>query len=129
MRPIHFLALSILLAACGVGPAATAEPTGGERGPAYLDHYEVLILESFPVQLVLYVEGDLPTPCHELVWEVGAADSEGRIEVDLYSEADPDVACIQVLEEFEVRIPLGSYTSGHYAIWLNGELAAEVALP
>lgn len=137
MRMISFLALASVLAACGAGlaatsepgPTATPDPSERQRGPVYVDRHEVLVLESYPVQLVLHVVGNAPTPCHEVLWDVEGPDSEGSIRVDLYSEADPNEACIQVLESFEVRIPLGSFTSGNLSVWLNGEAAGEVTLP
>jgi hypothetical protein len=38
------------------------------------------------------------------------------------------VACIQALEPFEVSIPLGSYTTGSFSVWLNGERVGEIRL-
>lgn len=118
------------------GPAAPTEAASipgsdvppGERGPVYVDTAELLLMESFPVQVNLQVKGALPTPCHELKWEVEAPDSSGRIDVALYSLADPTLACIQVLEDFEAGIPLGSYAEGTYTVYLNGKLVGEVQL-
>jgi hypothetical protein len=70
----------------------------------------------------------LPTPCHALKWEVVDPDPDGRIEVVLYSLADPELACIQVLEPFETSIPLGAFESGSYTVYLNGEGVGEIEL-
>ncbi len=105
----------------------TGEPEG-TRGPVYVESTELLMAESFPVQGRLQLSGSLPTPCHALKWEVHGPDSAGRIEVVLYSLADPDLACIQVLEPFEASIPLGSFESGSYTVSLNGEQIGEFEL-
>ena len=34
---------------------------------------------------------------------------------------EPDTVCIQVLEPFEAGILLGSYASGSYSVFVNGE--------
>ncbi len=41
---------------------------------------------------------------------------------------DPEVVCVQVLQQFEETIELGSYTGGSYTVWLNGELVEGVDL-
>ncbi len=107
-------------------PPAGAEPTA--RDPVYIDEVSLVQMESYPVQIVLRVTGSLPTPCHEARWEVVGPDALGRIEVTLYSEADPSLACIQLLEPFEISVPLGSYTTGSFTVWLNGELVGEFRL-
>jgi len=102
-----------------------AEPPGSIRGPVFIDQAELLIRESFPIQVDLHLSGSLPTPCATLGWSVGEPDEQGRIEVEAYSSQDAALACIQVLQEFEENIPLGAYSSGSYSIWLNGELIGE----
>ncbi|HSL28158.1 MAG TPA: hypothetical protein VK900_03070 [Anaerolineales bacterium] len=95
------------------------------RGEVYLDEASLLIRESFPPQIVLVLRGNLPTPCHELRAEVAPPDPENKIEVDVYSVADPDTICTQVLEPLDEQIELGTFPSGHYAVWVNGQLAGE----
>jgi len=138
-RAIRLLGIAVFLAACGA--QAAEEPTpllptapiatepARVRGPAFIDSSELLMLESFPVQVRLRVTGTLPTPCHELLWNVIPPDEEGRIRVDLYTESDPDLACIQVLQEFDTSLALGSFAEGAFTVWLNGEQAGEFALP
>jgi hypothetical protein len=46
----------------------------------------------------------------------------------MVSIADPEALCVQVLEAFEVRIPLGSYVSGAFSVWLNGDQVADFEL-
>jgi len=91
----------------------------------YVDEVSLLQMESYPVQVALRVVGSLPTPCHEPRWEVVWPDARGRIEVTLFSEADPSLLCIQVLEPFEQELVLGSFSSGKYSVWVNGQQVGE----
>ena len=112
-----------------VNPTQIAGPATDEpeqlRGPVFIDQAELLIRESFPIQVDLHLAGSLPTPCATLRWTVGEPDEEGRIEVEAYSSQDAALACIQVLHEFEQNIPLGAYSTGSYSVWLNGEEIGE----
>jgi hypothetical protein len=96
------------------------------RGPVYVDATEILLLESFPVQVRLVVRGALPTPCHEAVWEVDHRDE--AIEVGLWSEIDLGQTCAQVLEPFEITIPLGSHRASDALVVLNGEAIGQLAI-
>lgn len=124
------LTFVLLIAACGnaEGPGTTSPPpsTGSiaeDAGPVYVDSTDILLMESFPVQVALRVTGSLPTPCHQPVWEVH--DDGATIAVTLASVADPGEVCIQVLEPFELSIPLGAFESGARAVTLNGEPVGE----
>lgn len=105
------------------------DPIEGEdsmaRGEAFVDSAELLILESYPLQIRLMVNGTLPTPCHHLRASLNEPDEQGRIYVELYSLVDPQEICIQVLESFETNISLGSYPDGSYTVWLNSEQVGE----
>lgn len=91
----------------------------GDVGPVFVDSAEVLVAESWPVQVFLAVSGNLPTPCHQLTWQVDQG--EGRLDVMLASLSDPSTNCIQVLEPFDLSIPLGSYSDGEWKVYLNGD--------
>lgn len=95
------------------------------RGNVYIDSTDLLTLESFPLQFVLVLKGNLPTPCHQLRVIVNSPDAENKIYVEVYSLASPDRMCAQVLNPFDVNIPLGSFPSGYYILLINGEQAAE----
>lgn len=95
------------------------------RGEAFVNESGLLIRESFPPQVALSISGDLPTPCHQLRVAIDVPDSDNRINITVYSVVDPEMACIQVLEPFEEMVDLGSFPSGHYSVWVNGEAAGE----
>ena len=106
-------------------PGSSGAYAGMMRGPVFIDKTELLLLESFPVQIELVIRGALPTPCASLEWLVEAPDDQGRIQVEAFSLQDPAIDCIQVLQETEERLAIGSYSEGSYSVWLNGELVGE----
>ena len=134
--------ISLILAGCagqngdsksippdGNGTPSPLEPIPGEekmiRGKAFIQESELLVLESYPLQIVLGLKGNLPTPCHYLRAEVSEPDDQNRIFVEVYSLIEPDVICVQVLQDFDSRIDLGSYPDGSYTVWVNGEQVGE----
>ncbi len=125
----------------GSTPAEPGEPVVGEvpndegllGSPVYVDSAEVIIMESYPVQVAVLVKGNLPTPCHELhyQYEIQIFGSENRVDITLYSKADPTALCAQSLEPFEKQISLGleGAVEGTYMVYVNGELAGEFNYP
>jgi len=108
-------------------PAPTSD-AAMRQGPIYVDEVELVMMESFPVQVRLILRGSLPNPCSSFAWEVEEPDSQGRIAVQAYSLQEADLACIQVLEPMEESIPLGAFTQGNFSVWLNGERVSEFEL-
>lgn len=95
------------------------------RSEVYLDTAQLLTLESFPLQFMLNLKGNLPTPCHQLRIAVTPPDSENKVMAEVYSISNPDEICIQVLAPFEVNYPLGSFPAGMYSLWVNGVKIAD----
>ena len=95
------------------------------RGEVLLDSSSLSTLESYPLQFMLTVKGNLPTPCHQLRVAVGQPDADRKINVDVYSVAKPDEICAQMVEPFEVHVPLGSFPTGHYFLFVNGTQVAK----
>jgi hypothetical protein len=91
----------------------------------FVSEAELLIRESFPPQIALRLRGELPTPCHQLRVKIEEPDAENRIHVETYSIVNPDLACVQVTKPFEENVNLGTFPSGHYTVWLNGEMIGE----
>lgn len=94
-------------------------------GNVYLNKASLMIRESYPPQISLSLDGDLPTPCNKLRVKIEAPDQENKIMVTVYSLVDPDKVCLQVLEPFQEYIDLGIFSPGHYSVWVNGEMAGE----
>jgi hypothetical protein len=95
------------------------------RGEVTISSQELLVMESYPLQVALLIKGTLPTPCHQLRVDVSEPDDQNRIMVEAYSLVDPAQICAQVLQSFEENIPLGSYPDGTYTVLLNGEKVGE----
>jgi hypothetical protein len=116
----------------GEAPRSPLDPIPGEenmvRGQVDIASSEVVLLESFPVQVRLNLKGALPTPCHQLRAEVSGPDDQKQIEVEVYSLVDPEEVCIQMLEPFETGINLGSFPSGTYSVWVNGEKVGDITV-
>ena len=95
------------------------------RGNVFIEEYGLMIRESFPPQVSLAFSGNLATPCHELRAVVSEPDEENKIIVDVYSVVDPNMICTQVLKPFQANMDLGTFPTGHYTVWISGEMAGE----
>lgn len=95
------------------------------RGNIFIDESGVMIREGGPPLISVNISGNLPTPCHQLRAEISAPNPEHKISVFVYSVVDPDLICTEVLKPFTESIDLGTFASGHYTVWVNGELVGE----
>ena len=114
-------------------PGATLTPdyvprpgdTTLSRAEIYLDSSSIVSQGSNPVQFFLSIKGNLPTPCNQLRVLVNAPDSQNRIMLEVYSVADPNRICAQILKPFEQMVLLGSLPGGHYTVYINGKLVSK----
>jgi hypothetical protein len=134
-----FLFAVMLLSACAAAtpsptPSPSADPYAPQPGDSELQRSEfyldeqatnILTMESFPLQFALNLEGELPTPCHQPRIVVNPPDAGNKIMVEAYTVIDPDVICMQVIEEFAANIHLGSFPEGHYTLWVNEIMIGE----
>jgi len=93
-------------------------------GLASVDEIDILILESFPVQINVIASGNLPDPCTE-VSEVLQEREGNTFFVTIKTYRSPGF-CIQILAPFEEIIPLEVYDlpAGTYTVDVNGVQAA-----
>lgn len=140
-RSILLLSFILALTACGgeeptptPEPAETAvsaatattppdTPTAGVPliSNAAVDSIEVLILESFPVQVNVRARGDLPNGCTNINnVDVNQAGSQYNVTITTIQE--PDQACTEALVPFEELIPLDvtGLPAGTYTVNVNG---------
>ena len=87
---------------------------------AQVDEIEIVISESFPVQVEVIARGNLSDPCTE-IYQI-TQKKEGNtffITIKTYRPPDP---CIQIIVPFEVKIPLNVYdlSAGTYVVDVNG---------
>ena len=92
---------------------------GSVDGEVWVTGADVRVMESFPVQIMLDVTGDKPTPCHEIFWTV--EDDGEVIEIEMISQVATEQSCAQVIEPFTIAVPLGSWNEETREIRLNGE--------
>ncbi|TAK14226.1 MAG: hypothetical protein EPO32_02585 [Anaerolineae bacterium] len=139
---IGILVLSIVTACSGAmaeppfpDPTPTADPGNpgepGLRSEVYINSASLLIMESFPVQIRALIQGDLPTPCHMLKYNVANPDSGNAIHIEMFSIAEEGAVCIQMLQPFEesVSIPMEGQVDGAYKVFLNGDFVGEFNYP
>lgn len=135
---LTYILLLMILSACAGAPGnqqggntggSPLEPIPGEesmmRSEVTITSSQLLIMESYPLQITIDVSGTLSTPCHYLRAEVQEPDKQNAIYVEVYSLVDPNEICVQVIESFDTNIPLGSYPDGAYTVYLNGEYLGE----
>lgn len=89
-------------------------------GLAPVEEIEIVILESFPVQINVIVSGNLPDPCTE-IFEVLQEKESNTFFIIIKTYRSPGF-CIQVLALFEEIIPLEVYglPAGTYTVDVNG---------
>ena len=89
-------------------------------GLASVDEIDILILESFPVQINVIARGNLPDPCTEIS-EVLKEREGNTFFITIKTYRSPGF-CIQVLAPFEEIIPLEVYglPAGTYTVDVNG---------
>lgn len=129
------VSLLFLLAACNVGnrqtsseeATPTSEPTAvsgsnqPERGQAKVDSVEVLIMESFPVQVSVVARGELPDSCTRID-EIISQQSGDTFRVAITTYRQPDQMCTQVIVPFEqsVALDVAGLPAGTYNVSVNG---------
>jgi len=92
---------------------------GSVNGDVSITKADLLIMESYPIQVSLQVEGEKPTPCHEIFWTV--EDDGETIQIAMISQVNSDQSCAQVISPFAIAVPLGSWAEASREVVLNGE--------
>ena len=100
-----------------------------QRGEVFIEEMDILVMESFPPQYLLTLQGTLPTPCHQLRVEVAAPDDQDTVQVEVYSVVDPNAICTQVLSPFQASVPLEGQPTGKYTVMVNGKEAGSIEVP
>ena len=93
---------------------------GNLDGEVWVTSADLRIMESFPIQVMLDVTGERPTACHEIFWTV--EDTGETIEIAMISQVAGDQVCAQVIAEFAIAVPLGSWVEESRDVFLNGEM-------
>ncbi len=105
--------------------APTQEPTAVEGGvitsEAMVEGIEILLLESFPIQVHVVAQGNLPDSCTEIA-EVTEERDGDTFRVTITTSRPADAMCAAVLIPFEEVIALDvvGLPAGVYTVNVNG---------
>jgi hypothetical protein len=90
------------------------------RVPHAIDSVDALLMESFPVQIMLKVKGYQPDGC-EMPVQVEQSREGNTVTVEIFRELPPDTGCPAVIKQYDATIKLdGGFESGTYTIDVNG---------
>ncbi|MGC9346661.1 MAG: hypothetical protein ACP5JG_00870 [Anaerolineae bacterium] len=110
------------------GVSGGPEPPSGDvsGGRAYVDDLQLLIMESFPVQVRAVITGQLSDGCTEVQEtrvEYDAASQTFRLHIETYR--DPEKMCTQALVPFEesVSLDVEGLSAGTYTVEIQDETA------
>jgi len=141
---VHILGIVfglLLLAACSfptqnptpapATPDASSSPDSGGSdimtGKAPVEEVELLMLESFPVQVHTIARGNLPDGCTTIDKINQSSDPTYNIFwVEIITARPADATCTEALVPFEETIPLNVYglDAGTYTVDVNGVTAS-----
>jgi len=108
-----------------VAPEPTQKPTAVEggviTGEAVVESIEILLLESFPIQVHVVARGNLPDSCTEIS-EITKGRDGNTFRVTITTSHPADKMCAEMLVSFEEVIPLDVYglSAGTYTVDVNG---------
>lgn len=105
------------------GEPATPTATASQPllGVATVDSIEVMIMESFPVQISVRVRGELPDGCTRIS-DVNTLRNGNEYNTTITTIRDADAVCTEALVPFEETIPLDveGIPAGSYTVNVNG---------
>ena len=106
-------------------PTIEPEPTGEViTGTAMIDTVDLLILESFPLQMTALLTGNYPDGCTAL-GEVKQGRVDNVITLTVETVRPADMMCTQALVPFEENVAVDIYDlpAGEYTVSVNGVTA------
>jgi inhibitor of cysteine peptidase len=120
--------LSLALASCaGVPGASTSTPAADDQegrmitGTARVEEIEIMILESFPVQVHVVVRGNLPDGC-TTIDRIEQERRDSAFQITIATVRPADRMCTQALVPFEevVSLDVVGLKAGTYTVNVNG---------
>ena len=118
--------MMILVAACAPAAPATPSPIVTEvptlGSVAVVKSVDVLILESFPVQVNVVIRGDLPDAGCTTIASVEQGRQGNTFRLTLVTTTDPLALCAQALTPFEevVALDVKDLPAGVYVVDVHG---------
>ena len=93
------------------------------RGSVEIQHAAVATLAAKTAS-TLAIEGNLPTPCHELRLQIpDSPDAQRVLRIEAWSVSDPAQMCAQMLQPFSAQIELPAKSEA-FTITLNGQMVS-----
>jgi inhibitor of cysteine peptidase len=124
--PIMIATLALVIALGGALTTDTsdqndqADPSNEyEVSEVNVETVDVLLAESYPVQVFVEVTGYLPDPCWE-AQEPVTEQNGNRVDIEILAERKVDEVCPQVIEEYRTTIELGTLEPGEWVVSVNG---------
>lgn len=124
------LLIFLLASACALVPGQgeeTETPGALVEGVAQIDSIQLLILESFPVQVNAAITGTLPDSC-TLLGETTVSRAENTFTIAVATTRPADAVCEQVITTFEQTVALDvvGLAAGEYLVIAGSNSAAFV---
>jgi hypothetical protein len=89
-------------------------------GPAYVETASSEVLMRTGEQpTALHLVGNVPNPCYEVRVVVQPPDAQNKLMVEVYSVADAERICVEMLQPFDVTVALGTLAAGTYTVFIN----------
>ncbi|MCG8416030.1 MAG: hypothetical protein MI746_17580 [Pseudomonadales bacterium] len=118
VEPVYYA--DVQLADNGDGTLSVV--AGEAQNLVNVDSIEVLIMESFPVQVSVAVSGNLSVPCVELLPAAVARKDSVFTVILAETVLGPAETCIAIIEPFETNVSLDvlGLAAGDYTVVVNG---------
>jgi len=90
----------------------------GYQQNVYVDSLQILIMESFPVQVMVNVAGNLPDGCTSIVGSKSVMVDDSTFELSIFTERPEDMMCTMALVPFEesIRLEVEGLSAGTYIV-------------
>ncbi len=86
-----------------------AGPAWAGGGRATVASIEIVIAESFPVQVFAILRGHLSDGCTKIAGITSRGPEDNRFELEIATQRPPDAMCTQALVPFEHNVPIQAY--------------------
>ena len=109
-----FLILSLILSSC------SSIPNGIDEELAPVESIDILVLESFPVQINVLIDGYLSNPCYQITRIEKNQDGD-TFYVKVFMKHN-GLICIQTIKPYKKTVALDVYglVAGTYQVDVNG---------
>jgi len=111
---VLFLILSLILSSC------TGVTDGIDEELASIESIDILVLESFPVQINVLINGYLPNPCYQIT-RIEKNQEGNTFYIKVFMKYN-GLICIQTIKPYKETVALDVYglVAGTYQVDVNG---------